>query len=104
MKYLFCLFFWFPLSLPGMAQKFSMLALHPINSAYDEQNPLLSHDGKTLWFTVANHPQNMAGKKDLGDIWYSTWEGSHWSVPIHGGPVINDRSYNAVAGLSEDGN
>ncbi len=81
-----------------------MLSLNPVNSAYDEQNPLLSGDGKTLWFTVANHPRNAAGKKDMGDIWYSTWEGRQWSLPIHGGPVINDRGYNAVAGLSDDGN
>lgn len=101
MKYSFLLFFGgFFLSLTGNAQEFSALSLIPINSAYDEQNPVLSPDRKTMWYTLANHPQNSAGKKDPGDIWYSQWENGQWSVPIYGGSMINDRGYNAVAGLS----
>src|SRR5882672_9682035 len=88
------------LPLTAAAQEFTTLSLIPVNSAYDEQNPILSPDGKTLWFTIANHPQNSAGKKDPGDIWYSNWENGQWSVPNYGGPLLNDRGYNAVAGLS----
>jgi outer membrane protein OmpA-like peptidoglycan-associated protein len=86
-----------------MAQEFSALSLIPLNSGWDEQNPVLSPDRKTLWFTVANHPQNTAGKKDPGDIWYSRWENGQWAVPVHGGPLLNDRGYNAVAGFSDTG-
>ena len=103
MKYLFFFFLLTAITFSGIAQKFTMLALDPLNSAFDEQNPLLSRDGKTLWFTIANHPQNMGGKKDLGDIWYATWQGRQWSSPVHGGSVINNRGYNAIAGLSDDG-
>jgi OmpA-OmpF porin, OOP family len=85
------------------AQKFSTLALLPANSIFDEQNPVLSPDGKTLWLTMANHPQNVGGKKDSGDIWYSTWTGTQWSIPVHGEAVLNDRGYNAVIGISPDG-
>ncbi|MBK8291602.1 MAG: PD40 domain-containing protein [Flammeovirgaceae bacterium] len=46
-----------------------------LNSPYDEQNPVLSPDSKTLYFTIANHPQNVGGKKDPGDIWISIWMG-----------------------------
>jgi len=53
---------------------------------------------------LANHPQNVNGKKDLGDIWISLWIGGAWTAPVHGGSVINDGSYNAVAGFSADGN
>lgn len=74
-----------------------------VNSLYDEQNPAVSPDGKTLFFTVGNHPQNIGGKKDPGDIWLCRWTGSQWSAPVHGGSLLNDRAYNAVAGISANG-
>lgn len=74
-----------------------------VNSPYDEQNPVLSADGQTLFFTVGNHPSNIGGKKDPGDIWISRKDGDGWSLPEHAGPVLNDRGYNAVAGVSPDG-
>ncbi len=104
MKYSLLLLAWTFYSLMGKAQEFTTLSLIPVNSAWDEQNPVLSPDRKTLWYTIANHPQNSAGKKDPGDIWYSRWENGKWSVPNYGGPLLNDRGYNAVAGLSAAGN
>lgn len=91
------------LSLSAAGQTFTARSLALVNTAYDEQNPLLGPDGKTLWFTVANHPQNIAGKKDPGDIWYSTWSGNQWSLPVHGGTILNDRGYNAIAGFTPAG-
>lgn len=82
----------------GVADNFQV-----INSAYDEQNPVLSPDGQTLYFTVGNHPSNIGGKKDPGDIWFSRKTGTAWSAPEHGGPSLNDKAYNAVAGFSSDG-
>ncbi len=75
-----------------------------INSSYDEQNPVVSPDGKTLYITIANHPQNTGGKRDPGDIWISVMEESGWSVPVHGGSTINNTTFNGVAGVSRDGN
>jgi outer membrane protein OmpA-like peptidoglycan-associated protein len=75
-----------------------------VNSLYDEQNPVISPDGSTLFFTVGNHPKNIGGKKDPGDIWFSRWLGDQWTAPIHGGSLLNDRAYNAVAGISTNGN
>lgn len=77
--------------------------LQPINSGYDEQNPVLSPDGQTLFYTIGNHPSNTGGIKDPGDIWFSRKEGTEWSKPLHGGSLLNDRTYNAVAGFSADG-
>ncbi|HEY9005192.1 MAG TPA: hypothetical protein VIM75_03615, partial [Ohtaekwangia sp.] len=79
-----------------MADSFDLL-----NSPYDELNPVLSPDGKTLYVTIANHPGNAGGKKDPGDIWYAVLnENNQWSAPIHGGPSLNNRGFNGVAGFS----
>jgi len=82
---------------------FTQRALDAPNSAYDEQSPMISPDGKVLYFTVAGHSANIAGKKDLGDIWYSVWMGDRWGPAVHGGKVINDEGYDAVIGFSHDG-
>jgi len=42
-----------------------------VNSDYSEMNPLLSPDGKTLYFSRKNHPENIGGVNDKEDIWYS---------------------------------
>jgi OmpA-OmpF porin, OOP family len=85
------------------AQDLDERSFDSINSSYDEQNPVLSPDGTTLFFTVSNHPKNIGGKKDPGDIWFSRYNGNGWSAPVHAGNLINDVAYNAVAGVSTDG-
>lgn len=74
-----------------------------VNSAFDEQNPVITADGQTLYFTIANHPQNVGGLRDPGDIWFSRLIDNQWSAPIHAGFVLNNRAYNAVAGISPSG-
>lgn len=74
-----------------------------VNSSLDEQNPLLSPDGQTLYFTISNHERNVGGKKDLGDIWFSTLTPNGWGAPVHGGSLINNTLHNTVAGFSADG-
>ncbi|MFM7857891.1 MAG: OmpA family protein [Flammeovirgaceae bacterium] len=74
-----------------------------INSPYDEQNPVISLEGKELYFTIANHPENIGGIKDPGDIWVSVFANGHWQAPIHGGRVINNENYNAVLGFTNVG-
>jgi len=86
------------------AQQVSPAPFRLINSPYDEQAPVISPDGKTLYLTLANHPQNIGGKRDAGDIWVSVLLDGRWQTPIHAGAEINDAGYNAVAGFSADGN
>lgn len=74
-----------------------------VNSAYDEQAPVLSPDGGRLYFTIAKHPQNIWGEKDPGDVWYATPDSlGNWQVQ---GPdsLLNNRYYNAVLGFSASG-
>jgi OmpA-OmpF porin, OOP family len=85
------------------AQTSTTNPLRNINSVYDEQSPVLSADGRTLFITLSHHPQNVGGLKDQGDIWMCTFDGMQWSSPVHGGVVLNDKGYNAVAGISNNG-
>jgi outer membrane protein OmpA-like peptidoglycan-associated protein/Tol biopolymer transport system component len=78
-------------------------AISAINTQYEEECPVLSPDGKLLAFTVASHPANIGGVPDHGDIWFSTWTGTQWTAPVHGGPLINNTLHNTVAGFSPDG-
>lgn len=85
------------------AQGLSNNSFQWINSVYDEQDPVISPDGTTLYITIGNHPQNIGGKKDPGDIWMSRLIGNEWSAPVHAGKFLNNRAYNAVAGISANG-
>ena len=86
------------------AQRLSTNSFQQSNTPYDEMNPVISPDGRSLYLTISNHPQNEGGKRDPGDIWVSVLtETNQWSAPIHAGPVLNDMGFNAVAGFSADG-
>lgn len=75
-----------------------------VNTGYHEINPVLSPDGKTLYFVRANHPDNTFGRSDSEDIWYSVLqEDSSWSEARRI-PELNIGRYNAVLSVSGDGN
>ncbi len=79
--------------------------LERINSPYDEQNLLVSPDGNTLYFTRSNHPENMGGSKDMGDVWYAQLDDSgRWSEPSILKGEINDQRWNGIIGFASDGN
>lgn len=77
--------------------------LAQLNSVFDEQNPILTPDGTEMYFTVGNHPLNVSGKRDAGDIWMSQLLNGKWSVPTLVKGSINNGGYNAVLGFSGDG-
>ncbi len=104
MKRLISLLWFINIIIPLQAQLFNSESLKAISSSYDEQSPVLSPDGRSLYFTRAHHPDNVGGKKDPGDVWFSTLQADNtWSAPQHAGATINNRQYNAVAGFSADG-
>lgn len=42
-----------------------------LNSSFDESNIVLSPDESQIYFTRKNHPDNVGGSQDPGDIWVS---------------------------------
>jgi outer membrane protein OmpA-like peptidoglycan-associated protein len=74
-----------------------------INSPLDEVNPILSNDGKTLFFARKNSPENIGGKNDPQDIWYSVYnENSGWSEGKNLGPEINTKSADNLTAVGDD--
>ena len=75
-----------------------------INSKYNELDPVLSPDGTKLYFTRTKHPENIGGRKDLGDIWVADLLAADGGVASNLGAPINTDEMNAVIGFSNDGN
>jgi outer membrane protein OmpA-like peptidoglycan-associated protein len=75
-----------------------------INSKYNELDPVLSPDGTKLYFTRTKHPENVGGRKDLGDIWVADLVAVDGGAAANLGAPINTDEMNAVIGFSNDGN
>jgi OmpA-OmpF porin, OOP family len=68
-----------------------------VNSEYSELNPVLSPDGKTLYFSRKNHPGNIGGVNDKEDIWFSELDSTgNWDMAKNMGPKFNNESPNFV--------
>ncbi len=79
-----------------------------VNSDYNEGNPLISPDGRTLYYTREDHPNNtMFADKEIGstDIWYSEWQPTNeWGPARRVGAPLNQFNHNAVFSITPDGN
>jgi OOP family OmpA-OmpF porin len=78
-----------------------------INSEYDELSPVLSPDGKTLYFSRRNHPENIGGIKDKEDIWYSELDSTgRWQLARNMGTQFNNAGpnfVNSIQAVTPDG-
>lgn len=75
-----------------------------INTSYSETKPVISPDGRTLFFARQNFPANVKGVKDEQDIYYSLMTDGEWSVAVNIGAPLNDKFPNGVSSVSPDGN
>jgi WD40-like Beta Propeller Repeat len=76
-----------------------------INSACEEILPMISPDGKSLYFLRVNCDVNLGGKTAGSDIWVSEFNTTtnEWGRPKNSGNVFNDKGHNALVGISTDG-
>ena len=82
----------------GVAEKLS----NNINSECEEVLPLLSPDGKYLFFTRSFCEENKGGKFTGSDIWSSRQTGQDWTKAVNDEP-LNDRGNTAAVGVGERG-
>lgn len=75
-----------------------------VNSPFDEIMPIISPDGKTLYFDRKDHPQNTGGIVN-DDIWRSELAGeASWSKAVNVGAPLNNKGHNFLTAISPDGN
>jgi hypothetical protein len=76
-----------------------------INSSFKEVGPLVSPDGKTLFFSRQNHPDNTGGVLDHEDIWYSAYNEATgmWSAPEKMEAPVNNYGPNSINFMSVTG-
>ncbi|HYG19640.1 MAG TPA: OmpA family protein [Ohtaekwangia sp.] len=78
-----------------------------VNSDYSELSPVLSPDGKTLYFSRKNHPENIGGVNDKEDIWFSELDSTgRWQLAKNMGPQFNNEGpnfVNAIQSITPDG-
>ena len=77
-----------------------------VNSQHQETRPLIAPDGKTLYYSRANHPGNIGGEKDENDIWYSELnsETNEWNKSKNIGKPLNNKGPNYISSITPDGN
>lgn len=75
-----------------------------INSSAEELTPVISPDGKGLFFTRRAHPQNIGGPGDLQDIYFAEFKSGQWQQAFNIGKPVNTDDPNAVCSVTPDGN
>jgi outer membrane protein OmpA-like peptidoglycan-associated protein len=77
-----------------------------VNSPYEELKPILSPDGKQLFFGRKFHPDNIGGIEDYEDIWVSDLDTvtNEWQEAQNLGEPLNSDGPNWVSSITPDGN
>jgi len=76
-----------------------------VNSSYDDLGPIITADGRTIYFGRENALDNMGGKSDGEDIYITTsTDGVTWSKSKNLGAPINNTETNNMAAVSADNN
>ncbi len=74
-----------------------------VNSAYADVLPMISPDGRTLYFARKLHPDNV-GEDGRDDIWFSELDAEgRWSPARSIGSPLNNEHHNFVSWIRPDG-
>jgi len=88
---------------PGMAQNKEADKLSTnVNSPYIEHSPIISPDGKHLYFSRRYHPDNVGGVDDVEDIWVSDLDPKtgEWLPAKNIGPPLNTEGPNFISSIT----
>ncbi|NQZ75779.1 MAG: OmpA family protein [Ekhidna sp.] len=76
-----------------------------VNSDYVEHSPIVSPDGKKMYFSRQFHPENVGGVNDAEDIWVSELddETGEWLPAKNIGAPLNTKGPNFISSISNVG-
>ncbi|GHN01008.1 hypothetical protein WSM22_24970 [Cytophagales bacterium WSM2-2] len=75
-----------------------------VNTRYNEVSPVISPDGRSLYYFVSDHPENTYGKESSQDIWISTLDDKgNWTKASHMTSPFNQNRFNQVFNFMPDG-
>ena len=86
----------------------TLVTLGPnVNTRAVDTHPVISPDGRSLFFARQGHPLNIGGNADPQDVWVSTLRSAQtksWGPARNlGGPVNNGNEPSGLASVSADG-
>lgn len=87
----------------GVKKEINAKKLSPnVNSDYVEHSPLVSPDGKRLYFSRQFHPENIGGANDAEDIWVSELDAitGEWLPAVNIGAPLNTKGPNFISSIS----
>jgi OOP family OmpA-OmpF porin len=86
------------------APRYELSKIKEVSSSYHDAAPVISPDGKKLYFFVVGHPSNTYGTQGTQDIWMSTRDDKGaWSASQHLGAPFNQNKTNQVFQVLPDG-
>ena len=71
----------------------------PLNTTQNEGAQTISSDGRFMYFTACERP----GGLGRCDIYYSSFDGKNWSIPMNIGPTVNTPSWESQPSISANG-
>ena len=74
------------------------------DKTFSERNPVISADGKTLYFLRDKCNLNIGDDIEKSDAWYSELINGQWSKPVNMNRPINNPEHNFVVSVSPDNN
>jgi outer membrane protein OmpA-like peptidoglycan-associated protein len=76
-----------------------------VNSNTQEIAPMITPDGKFIYFTRANHPENNPEAPEKQDVWFAeVKEDGSFGMAKNLGTPINNKFHNSCFSISPDGN
>lgn len=75
-----------------------------VNTEYTELQPVISPDGRTLYFARVSHPQNGSQQKGSQDVWMSELVGAYWNTARRMPAPLNGQEHNVLYSITPDGN
>jgi hypothetical protein len=72
---------------------------YPLNTPQNEGAQTLSSDGRYMYFTACERTDGL-GKCD---IYFSSFDGKSWSLPVNIGPPVNTRAWESQPSISPNG-